>query len=145
MLKHRELVRNALRDEKTLAELEVQLQSLKQVGPSERPLGIDFRAITDKPIAPRKKYYHSWLAYRVDAGCGAALVRDRLSGLVFSEKELKALLPGSMLERLPLAKPTAGGIPLSYWFVALVDAQSVSLIPVGECEYSNRTSSTRTL
>ena len=57
VLKHRELVRTALRDEKTLAELEVQLQSLKldqarQTDPWEL---ISTPTVLDKPVAPRKK------------------------------------------------------------------------------------------
>ena len=38
-------------------------------------------------------------------GCGAALVQDRRSGLVFTEEELKTLMPSDMLEHLPAAAP----------------------------------------
>ena len=34
-------------------------------------------------------------------GSGVALIVDKRSGLIFNEDELKALLPGPMLERLP--------------------------------------------
>ena len=56
VLKHRELVRTALRDEKTLAELETQLQTLKleqarQTDPWEL---ISTPTLLDKPVAPRK-------------------------------------------------------------------------------------------
>ena len=95
VLKHRELVRTALRDEKTLAELEVQLQSLKldqarQTDPWEL---ISTPTVLDKPVAPRKKRILALgLLAGLVLGCGAALLRDRRSGLVFSEDELKTLL-----------------------------------------------------
>ena len=57
VLKHRELVRTALRDERTLAELETQLQTLqleqaRQTDPWEL---ISTPTLLDKPVAPRKK------------------------------------------------------------------------------------------
>lgn len=136
VLKHRELVRTALRDEKTLAELEVQLQSLKldqarQTDPWEL---ISTPTVLDKPVAPRKKRMVALgLLAGLVLGCGAALVRDRRSGLVFSEDEMKALLPGSMLERLPLADTNRWQNTAQLLVQGpLVDAQSVALIPVGE-------------
>lgn len=136
VLKHRELVRTALRDEKTLAELEVQLQSLKldQARQNDPWELISTPTVMDKPVAPRKsRIVALGLLMGLVLGSGAALVRDRRSGLVFSENELKALLPGSMLERLPVSNA-------SHWQNTakllsqgpLVDAQSVALIPLGE-------------
>ena len=57
VLKHRELVRTALRDEKTLAELESQLQILqleqaRQTDPWEL---ISTPTLLENPVAPRKK------------------------------------------------------------------------------------------
>ena len=40
-------------------------------------------------------------------GCGAALVRDRLSGLVFSKDELKNLLPCPLIKHLPAISGSA--------------------------------------
>ena len=99
VLKHRELVRTALRDEKTLAELETLLQTLqleqaRQTDPWEL---ISTPTLLDKPVAPRKKSIVALgLLGGLVLGCGAALIRDRRSGLVFSEDELKALLPYSI-------------------------------------------------
>ena len=104
MLKHRELVRAALRDEKTLAELEVQLQSLKldqarQTDPWEL---ISTPTVMDQPVAPRKKRVVALgLLSGLVMGCGAAIVRDRRSGLVFSQDELMSLLPCPLIRHLP--------------------------------------------
>ena len=65
-------------------------------------------------------------------GCGAALVQDRRSGLVYSEDELKALLQVSMLERLPLSDTTRWDKTAQLLAQGpLVDAQSVALVPIG--------------
>lgn len=136
VLKHRELVRTALRDEKTLADLEVQLQSLKlnQARQSDPWELISTPTVMDTPVAPRKKRMVALgLLGGLVLGSGFALIRDRRSGLVYSEDELKVLLPYPMLERLPL-------MDTSHWQSTadlliqgpLVDAQSVALIPVGE-------------
>ena len=135
VLKHRELVRAALRDEKTLAELEVQLQSLKldqarQTDPWEL---ISTPTILDRPVAPRKKRMVALgLLAGLVLGSGAALIRDRRSGLVFSEDELKALLPCPMLERLPAATQERWSATAQLLAEGpLAQAQSVALIPVG--------------
>ena len=135
VLKHRELVRAALRDEKTLAELEVQLQSLKldqarQTDPWEL---ISTPTVLDSPVAPRKKRMVALgLLGGLVLGCGAALIRDRRSGLVFSEDELKTLLPCPMLERLPAAAPEQWNSTAQLLAEGpLADAQSVALVPVG--------------
>ncbi|CRY91214.1 Uncharacterized protein involved in exopolysaccharide biosynthesis [Synechococcus sp. WH 8103] len=135
VLKHRELVRTALRDEKTLAELEVQLQSLKldqarQTDPWEL---ISTPTVLDYPVAPLKKRMVALgLLAGLVLGSGAALVRDRRSGLVYSEDELKALLSGTMLERLPLANTNRWQNTAQLLVQGpLADAQSVALIPVG--------------
>ena len=57
VLKHRELVRTALRDEETVAKLDTQLQTLllekaRQTDPWEL---ISTPTLLDKPVAPRKR------------------------------------------------------------------------------------------
>jgi len=135
VLKHRELVRTALRDEKTLAELENQLQTLqleqaRQTDPWEL---ISTPTLLDTPVAPRKKRMVALgLLGGLVLGCGAALISDRRSGLVFSEDELNAALPGLMLERLSLQAQEE-------WMQAaellangpLQGANTIALIPVG--------------
>ena len=136
VLKHRELMRTALRDEKTLAELETQLQTLqleqaRQTDPWEL---ISTPTLLDNPVAPSKKRIVALgLIGGLVLGCVAALVRDRRSGLVFSEEELKALLPWPLLDRLP-------AIDQSQWRTTaqllasgpLAHSDSVALLPIGE-------------
>ena len=65
--------------------------------------------------------------------CGAALIRDRRSGLVFSEDELRTSLPDPLLERLLLQQTKSW--PMACELLAqgpLKQAQSVALIPVGD-------------
>tara|TARA_Y100001933_G_scaffold144983_1_gene143550 strand:+ start:174 stop:1874 length:1701 start_codon:yes stop_codon:yes gene_type:complete len=135
VLKHRELVRTALRDEKTLAELETQLQTLqleqaRQTDPWEL---ISTPTLLDYPVAPRKKRIVTlgFLGGLV-LGCGAALIRDRLTGLVFSEDELRTSLPGQLLGRLSLQQGKNWAMACKLLAQGpLQQAQSVALIPVG--------------
>ena len=132
VLKHRELVRKALRDEKTLSELENQLQvlQLEQVKRSEPWELISKPTLLDRPVAPRKGLIMALaLLAGLIAGCGAALVVDRRSGRVFSEDELQRLLPGPLLAQLD---PQALSAELSLLARgALAGSHRVALVPVG--------------
>ena len=136
VLKHRELVRTALRDEKTLAELETQLQTLqleqaRQTDPWEL---ISTPTLLDNPVAPHKKrMVVLGLLGGLVLGCGAALIRDRLSGLVFSEDELRTYLPGPLLKRLSLQQMESWSIACELLAQGpLKQSQSIALIPVGD-------------
>ena len=138
VLKHRELVRTALRDEKLLAEMEAQLQGMRldqarQTDPWEL---ISNPTLLDKPIAPRKRrivVLGSLIGLL--SGSVIALIRDRLSDLVFSEDELKALLPCPMLERLPVSKPENWSLTGELLMNGpLAKVQSIGLIPVGNIQ-----------
>jgi len=132
VLKHRELVRQALRDEKTLAELENQLQitQLEQAKRSEPWELISKPTLLDAPVAPKKSRIMALgLLAGLVAGCGAALVVDRRSGRVFSEDELQQLLPGPLLAQLD---PQALSGELSLLARgALAGSHRVALVPVG--------------
>ena len=135
VLKHRELVREALQDEKTLAELEVQLQSLnldkaRQTNPWEL---ISTPTVLDSPVAPRKKRIVALgLLGGLVLGCGAALIQDRRSGLVFSEDELNASLPGPLLEKISLQNQNTWGHVSELLAKGPLEGQgSVALVPVG--------------
>tara|TARA_B100000674_G_scaffold489026_1_gene502223 strand:- start:304 stop:1989 length:1686 start_codon:yes stop_codon:yes gene_type:complete len=132
VLKHRELVRQAVRYEKTLAELEIQLQlaELEQAKQAEPWQLISTPTLLDEPVAPRKLTVMALgLFAGLFGGSAAALVIDRRSGRVFSEDELQQLVPGPLLAHLePLAMQgkltlLAGG--------ALSGSHRVGLIPVG--------------
>jgi uncharacterized protein involved in exopolysaccharide biosynthesis len=134
VLKHRELVRKALRDEKTLMELENQLQisQLEQAKQAEPWELISTPTLLDQPVAPRKgRVLALGLLAGLVAGCGAALVMDRRSGLVFSCDELQAALPYPLLAQLP---SEGEAWPTTLQLLAdgpLAGATSVALIPVG--------------
>jgi len=132
VLKHRELVRQALRDEKTLAELENQLQiaQLEQAKRSEPWELISKPTLIDAPVAPKKSRIMALgLLAGLVAGCGAALVVDRRSGRVFSTDELQQLLPGPLLAQLD---PQALSGELSLLARgALAGSHRVALVPVG--------------
>ena len=135
VLRHRELVREALQDEKTLAELEVQLQSLnldkaRQTNPWEL---ISTPTVLDSPVAPRKKRMVALgLLGGLVLGCGAALIQDRRSDLVFSEDELNASLPVPLLERISLQNQNSW-VHISELLSKgpLEGDDSIALIPVG--------------
>jgi succinoglycan biosynthesis transport protein ExoP len=135
VLKHRELVRQAIRDEKTLAELENQLQisQLEQAKQNEPWELISTPTLLDAPIAPRKiQTMALGLLCGLMAGCGAALVVDRRSGRVFSKDELQKLLPGPLLAHLnPSDANTLEGQLTLLARGPLAGSQRVALIPVG--------------
>jgi succinoglycan biosynthesis transport protein ExoP len=135
VLKHRELVRQAIRDEKTLAELENQLQiaQLEQAKQTEPWELISTPTLLDAPVAPKKSRIMALgLLAGLVAGCGAALVVDRRSGLVFSQDELQQLLPGPLLAHLNPANATALEGQLTLLARGpLAGSQRVGLIPVG--------------
>jgi uncharacterized protein involved in exopolysaccharide biosynthesis len=135
VLKHRELVRQAVRDEKTLAELENQLQisQLEQAKQTEPWELISTPTMLDAPVAPKKgRTIALGLLAGLLAGCGAALVVDRRSDRVFSPDELQRLLPGPLLAQLnPADATTLEGQLTLLARGPLAGSQRVGLIPVG--------------
>lgn len=136
VLRHRQLVRQAVRDERTLTELEnqlqlVQLEQAKQTDPWEL---ISTPTLLDKPVAPRKgRILALGLLAGLVLGSGAALVVDRRSGRVFAEEELAQLLPGPMLARLDFS-PNEGTHARTLALLAqgpLAGSQRLALIPLG--------------
>lgn len=140
VLKHRELVRQALRDERTLVELENQLQlaQLDQAKSTDPWELISTPTLLDAPVAPRKgRILALGLLGGLVAGSGAALVADRRSGRVFSQDELQALLPYPLLAKLNAADPDAWPTVLQLLVDGpLASATSVALIPVGSIDQS---------
>ena len=138
VLKHRELVRTALRDEKTVTELEVKLQALRlekarQAEPWEL---ISTPTLLDNPVAPRKgRIMALGLFAGLVVGSGAGLVFDRRSGLVFSLDELQALMPCPLLNHLPALTTASWGDAASLLAAGpLASAHGngpVALMPVG--------------
>ena len=138
LINYKELERTATRDNAALTAMESELLSLQIQKAQERQPWelISTPTLLDKPVAPRKKRIVALgLLGGLVLGCGAGLIRDRRTGLVFSDDELKALLPCPLLERLPAAAPEQWTKTAQLLVQGpLRDAQSVALIPVGNLE-----------
>ena len=136
LLEYKEIQRKAMRDNAALTAMESQLLSLQIQKAQERPPWelISTPTVLDKPVAPRKKrMVAQGLLGGLVLGCVAALVRDRRSGLVFSEDELKTLLSCPVLERLPANTPQQWANTAHLLTQGpLKSAESVALIPVGD-------------
>jgi succinoglycan biosynthesis transport protein ExoP len=138
VLQHRQLVREAVRDERTLTELENQLQlaqleQAKQTDPWEL---ISRPTLLDKPVSPRKgRNLALGLLAGLLLGSGAALVAERRSGRVFAIEELRAALPGELLAELPATDADEGAQTvvqlLASGPLAASGTGSLALIPVG--------------
>ena len=135
LLRHRELVSTALRDEKLVADIQTQLQAVRldQARQTEPWELISTPTLLDHPVAPRKKEMIGLgLLGGLILGCGVGLFRDHQTGMVFSEDELKKLVPYPILARLPAAA-TNMWTNTAHLLVKgpLANAESVALIPVG--------------
>ena len=134
VLQHRQLVRQALREEKTLTELENQLQlaSLEQAKQTEPWELISTPTLLDKPVSPSKgRNLALGLLAGLVLGSGAALVAERRSGRVFASDELQAALPGPMLARLDPAAAESWAATLALLASGpLAGSSTVALIPV---------------
>ena len=138
LIKYRELLRAATREEATLTRLEEerQLFALEQARNEEPWELISTPTLLDNPVAPRKKRMVALgLLAGLVIGSGAALVVDRRTGLVFSTDELEGLLPCPLLKHLPVmaqdtwtdaAELLASG-PLS----EVAGNSAIALIPLG--------------
>ena len=135
VLEHRQLVRQALRDEKTLTELENQLQlaSLEQAKQTDPWELISTPTLLDRPVSPKKSRNMALgLLAGLVLGSGAALVVDRRSGKVFAIDELKASLPYPLLAELHQGVSQSNQQTLQLLAQGALEApHSVALIPMG--------------
>ena len=104
LLDFKELKRTATRDNAALAAIESELLSLQlQKAQEHQPWElISTPTVLENPVAPVKtRIVALGMIGGLMLGCSLALVRDRRSGLVFSEDELKTILPCPLIENLP--------------------------------------------
>lgn len=142
VLQHRALMRQAGRDEKTLTELENQLQlsQLEQARQAEPWELISTPTLLDKPVSPKKgRNLALGLLAGLVLGSGAALVAERRSGLVFARDELAAALPGELLAELNANGDHSAVLQLlAAGPLAAAAGQSpsgpIALIPVGDLD-----------
>jgi len=132
VLKYRDLVSQALRDQKTLAALQDQFQALKlEQAKQDQPWQIISKpSLLERPVAPKKgQLMVLGMFAGFLAGCCYALLVDRRSDRVFSQEELQQLLPGPPLANLtPQAMSTEVSLLA---FGALAGSHRVALVPVG--------------
>ncbi|WP_114993572.1 Wzz/FepE/Etk N-terminal domain-containing protein [Synechococcus sp. UW179A] len=138
LIKYRELLRTAARDEATLTRLEAERQvfALEQARNEEPWELISTPTLLDNPVAPSKKRIMALgLLAGIVLGGGASLVVDRRKGLVFSIDELQNLLPCPLLKHLPaLAQDTwtdAVDLLASGPLAETGGNKAIALIPVG--------------
>jgi polysaccharide biosynthesis transport protein len=135
LIRYRELLREAARDEATLNRLESERQvlALEQARKQDPWELISTPTLLDKPVAPRKgRILALGLLAGLVLGSGAALVVDRRSGRVFAEDELQQLLPGPLLAHLAAGDPQALAGQLTLLARgSLAGSHRVALIPVG--------------
>ena len=138
VLRHRELVRQAARDDRILVELENQLQlaQLEQARQTEPWELISTPTLLDRPVSPRPaRHLALGLLAGLVMGSGAALVADRRSGLVYASDELRQLLPYPLLATLDAADPGSWATSLELLAQgALAHQVQVALIPAGTLE-----------
>ena len=106
-----------------------------RAGTTNRTMGVDLDSnfVGHSGGAPQEKNCHPRLLRGLLLGCSGALIRDRLSGLVYSVEELRMSMPGPMLERLALKQPRTW--PMACELLAqgpLIKAKSIAMIPVGQ-------------
>ena len=138
LIRYRELLRTAARHEATLTKLESERQILAlEQARKENPWElISNPTLLDKPVAPRKKRMLALgLVAGLVAGGGAALLADRRSGLVYSEDELKSLLPCPLIKHLPAmdgsAWTDAADLLAAGPLAQTPESSAIALIPIG--------------
>ncbi|MFL0771061.1 MAG: hypothetical protein AB8B36_14535, partial [Prochlorococcus sp.] len=137
LIKYRELLRTAARDEGTLTKLENERQTLAlEQARNQEPWDlISNPTLLDSPVAPQKKRMVALgLLGGLVVGSGAALLVDRRKGLVFSLDELQSLLPCPLLKHLPALNPSAWSDAVDLIAsgpLARGDNGPIALIPVG--------------
>ena len=136
VLEHRQLMRTAARDEKTLSELEMQYQNLKldQARMTDPWELISTPTLLDKPVGPNRKRLvgvSSLIGFLT--GCLMAFIVDRRSGKVFSIDELQYLINIPILERLPALNDESWETAMQLMANGpLRESDSIALIPVGD-------------
>ncbi len=135
LLKYRELLRIAIRDEATLDKLEDErrLLALEQARKSDPWELISTPTLLDRPVAPKKgRNLALGLLAGLVLGSGAALVAERRTGRIHGQEELASLLPGPLLAVLEAGEPDSWRQPLQLLSTGpLADAQTLALVPIG--------------
>lgn len=134
LIRYRELLRVAARDEATLNKLEDERRvlALEQARKPDPWQLISTPTLLDKPVSPSKgRNLALGLLAGLVLGSGAALVAEHRSGRVFATDELQAALPGPLLARLDPAAPESWAATMALLASGpLAGSSTVALIPV---------------
>jgi len=134
LIRYRELLRVAARDEATLNKLEDERRvlALEQARKPDPWQLISTPTLLDKPVSPSKgRNLALGLLAGLVLGSGAALVAELRSGRVFATDELQAALPGPLLARLDPADPESWDATMALLASGpLAGSSTVALIPV---------------
>ena len=138
LIKYRELLRTAAREEGTLTKLESERQilALEQARKEDPWELISNPTLLDKPVAPNKILIVAiGLLTGLVAGCGAALLVDSRTGLVYSKEELNSLLPCPLIAYLPAkggnAWSDAADLIAAGPLAKVPGNNTIALIPIG--------------
>ena len=136
LIRYRELLRVAARDEATLNKLEDERRvlALEQARKPDPWQLISTPTLLDKPVSPSKgRNLALGLLAGLVLGSGAALVAERRSGRVFATDEFQAALPGPLLARLDPAAPESWAATMALLASGpLAGSFTVALIPVDD-------------
>ncbi|MCX5926789.1 MAG: Wzz/FepE/Etk N-terminal domain-containing protein [Cyanobium sp. LacPavin_0920_WC12_MAG_63_22] len=134
LIRYRELLRVAARDEATLNKLEDERRvlALEQARKPDPWQLISTPTLLDKPVSPSKgRNLALGLLAGLVLGSGAALVAELRSGRVFATDELQAALPGPLLARLDPAAPESWAATMALLASGpLTGSSTVAMIPV---------------
>jgi len=134
LIRYRELLRVAARDEATLNKLEDERRvlALEQARKPDPWQLISTPTLLDKPVSPSKgRNLALGLLAGLVLGSGAALVAESRSGRVFATDELQSALPGPMLARLDPAAPESWAATMALLASGpLAESSTVAMIPV---------------
>jgi len=135
LIRYRELLRQAKRDEATLNRLETERQvlALEQARKQEPWELISTPTLLDRPVSPRKgRNLALGLLAGLVLGSGAALVAERRSGLVFSLDELRQQMACPLLAQLTVADRDQLNAQLQLLATGVLSgSRRIGLIPVG--------------
>ena len=136
LIRYRELLRLAARDEATLNKLEDERRvlALEQARKPDPWQLISTPTLLDKPVSPSKgRNLALGLLAGLVLGSGAALVAERRSGRVFATDEFQTALPGPLLARLDPAAPESWAATMALLASGpLAGSFTVALIPVDD-------------
>lgn len=140
LLRHQELERKANRDKSTLDSMESALLSLQlELARAGTPWQvISPPTLLEHPVAPRPMRNLAFgIALGTTLGCAAALIIDKLSGLVFNKEDFLRLLPNQLLLELPSNQAHTWHDSLRLLGLGNAQGGSIAMLPLGDIKISH--------